>query len=63
MEAENKELKSRIERQETFQKRRIEKEKKEKRSRSGLRGAIGGSSGERREARGRHQGGGGRGCR
>lgn len=39
MEAENKDLKARIERQEAFQKRRMEKEKKEKRARLGPAGS------------------------
>ena len=39
MEAENKDLKARIERQEAFHKRRMEKEKKEKRVRSGPAGS------------------------
>ena len=39
MEAENKDLKARIERQEAFHKRRMEKEKKDKRVRSGPAGS------------------------
>lgn len=49
LEAENKELKGRIERQEAFQKRRMEKEKRDKRVRSGSvpRGAVSGASGKK----------------
>lgn len=48
---ENKKLKDRIETQDMYQRRKMEKEKKEKRARSGSRSSIGGISGENNTVR------------